>query len=262
MKIILKIFVVFVSITFLCSGAFAAEKKGKLDSFEESIDEPQTREESHDDDHHHHRHYEESHTVESSVTGGVMSLITDFFLAGLVAGGAASYSDMRQELKTTESPALPTLRIEPSYQYVFDGIHGFAGNIEAGWLMFGADGEFLYYWETASNDNLKIGGGHFLFRTLFSRLFQTNLAMGVRTFQGNTGHTGFDLGLPFYIFFGKHFIWDIKPYITFLQGRDIYDISSGLSFKYKFFGIRAAYRAINVSHETIHGPQVGVFIQF
>jgi len=244
-----KIFLILFCIFLFPFYIHAAEKKGKLDKFEEEIEQPNDNS-------------RESSTSESAVAGGVIDLFSSFFLIGLSQGGTINYAELRQELKVNESPALPTIRVEPSYQYVFDGVHGFAGNLEAGYLMFAADGEFLYYWETANNDNMQIGSGHFLLRTLFVHALQANLALGVKTIHGNTSHTGFEIGFPLYIFFGKHFIWDVKPYIAFIKGRDIYDLSSGLSFKYKMFGIRAAYRGISVSGETLHGPQVGAFFQW
>ena len=248
MKSIRRFIIISVLFTLISGGAFAAEEKGKLDKFEEEIEEP--------------ARHQESHTAESHVSEGLLEMFADIFLLGLMTGTTMNYADLRQELKQMESPALPTIRFESSYQYVFDGVHGFSGNLEAGYLMFGVDGEFLYYWESANNDNIKIGSGHFLLRTLFTHIMQVDMALGVKTFQGNMSYTGFDIGFPIYFFFGKHIIWDIKPYITVIRGRDIYDFSSGLSYKYRMMGIRAAYRAINVSHETLHGPQVGMFFQW
>jgi hypothetical protein len=249
MRFIIKIFSILFCLLFFSYGLHAAEEKGKLDTFEEQIEQPTDNS-------------RDSSTSESAVAGSLIDLFSSFFLLGLTQGGTINYAELRQELKVNESPALPTIRVEPSYQYVFDGVHGFSGSLEAGYFMFGADGEFLYYWEKANNDNMKIGSGHFLLRTLFVNVLQANLALGVKTIHGNASHTGFDIGFPLYIFFGRHFIWDIKPYIAVIKGRDIYDLSSGLSFKYKMFGIRAAYRGISVSGETLHGPQVGAFFQW
>jgi hypothetical protein len=257
MKIISRIIlIVFCFMVFSAIADAEEEKKGKLNSFEEAIEEPAPEHKTH----HEHRHHEEAPAA-GYAAQGLMDIFTQFFLAG-AATAAAGGTEMMQELKTQESPALPAIRFEPGYQYVWDNVHGFAGSLEAGYLMFGADGEFLYYWEKAANDNMKIISGHFLLRTLFVNILQTNLAMGVKTYWGNDHHTGFDIGVPFYVFFTKHLIWDIKPFITVMSGRDVYDLSSGLSYKYKLFGVRGAYRVISVKGSTLHGPQIGVFIQW
>lgn len=247
MKTVCRIITVILILTFISGGLWAKEKKGKLDSFEEKVSEPQKT--------------GEGKPATGYATQGIMETFATFFLMGLVSSGA-SMSESFHELKAADSPALPTVRIEPNYQYVFNGVHGISGNVELGYLMFGVDANYIYYWEKAARDNIHMVSGHLLLRTLFLRLMQANLALGVRYFDGNNSHTGFDLGFPVYFFFTKHFIWDIKPYITFLKGRDIYEISSGLSYKYKMFGVRAAYRAISVTGETLHGPQIGAFFQW
>lgn len=257
MKIISRAILFVFCFTIVTAGALAEEKKkGKLDSFEENVEEPAPEQKKH----HEHRHHDET-PASGYATQGLMDVFTQFFIAG-AATAAAGGTSMLSELKAQGSPALPTIRFEPSYQYVWDGIHGFAGRLEAGYLMFGADSEFIYYWEKAANDNMKIISGHFLLRALFVNILQTDLAMGVKTYWGNNHHTGFDIGMPFYVFFTKHFIWDIKPFITVMSGRDVYDLSSGLSYKYKMFGVRGAYRVISVKGSTLHGPQIGVFFQW
>jgi hypothetical protein len=252
MKTLAKFLIVFLGITLIC-GPLSAEqkqKKGKLDSFEEEIDQPKGE--------------DDQVTPEAVATESISSVMSNFFLSGLAgtAGGYTSLSEMQKQLRETESPALPLIRVEPSYQYVFDGVHGFAGQVEMGYLMFGLDAEYLYYWEKENNDNLNFVGGHFLLRTLFAQIIEADMALGARAVVGNDSHTGFDIGFPFYVFFGKHFIWDVRPFFTIMPGNNIYDLSSGVSYKYKMFGVRAAYRMINTGGETLHGPRIGAFFQW
>ena len=239
-----------------------AKEKGKLESFEEKLEEPKKKpvprrrrwERRRD------YYYEESPEVEEVVAAGVMQMLASFFLMGLMHDGSSQ--ELYRRLKETESPALPTIRIEPAYQYVAGGVHGFSGKMEAGYLMFGVDGEYLHYFERDPNANMKFIQGHFLLRTQFASIIGTNLALGVKSLWGQRRHTGFEFGIPFYIFITKNFILDILPYWAAIRGRDVYDIGGGLSFKYKLFGIRAGYRAISVSGETLHGPRVGLFFQW
>lgn len=254
-----KIISLFIALLFLSSTAFAEEKKkGKLDSFEAEVHEEEKESSSSGSS-----SSGSSTSAEGIAAKGIMDIMANFFVSGLAnTGEYSSLSDMQKGLREMESPALPTIRIEPSYQYVFDGVSGIALDAELGYLMLGVNGEFLYYLERGNGDNLKFVSGHFLLRTLFAQIIEADMALGARGMMGNNSHTGFDLGFPFYIFFGKHFIWDVKPYITFLRGRDIYDVSSGLSYKYKMFGVRAAYRMINIQDETLHGPRIGVFFQW
>jgi len=185
-----------------------------------------------------------------------------FFMAGLMETAGDNYHDLYHELKDTWSPALPTIRFEPSYQYVFDKINGIAGSVEAGYLLFGADAEYLQYIETGANADLKMMRGHFLLRTAFGEIIGANLALGARSFWGKGHHTGFDVGLPFYIFLGKHFIFDIQPFMAFMPGRDVYDLGAGVSYKYKWIGARVGYRMLKVGGETLHGPRAGIFFQY
>jgi hypothetical protein len=225
----------------------AAEEKSKSQAVEDELEKPS----------------ESSGSEAGQVaTQGLLELFAQFFLAGLMTTVGESPGDMYRQLKEQESPALPTIRIEPSYQYVFDGVHGFSGKAEAGYLLFGVSGEYLRYFEKGATPDLTIASGHFLLRTMLGEMLGVDLALGAKALWGQDRHTGFDLGIPFHLFFGKHFIFDVLPSWASIRGHDVYDLDAGLAFKYKLVGIRAAYRAIFVGDTTLHGPKVGLFFQW
>ena len=266
-----RLLALFLSIVLVLSTAIFpavawAEKKGKLESFEEKLEEPKKKPVRRERRKRRRRrrrrrtYYEEDVEAPEVVTAGVMQMLASFFLMGMMQQGSAA--DLYRNLKEKESPALPTIRIEPAYQYVAGGVHGFSGKVEAGYLMFGVDGEYLHYIERGPNANMKFIQGHFLLRTQFADIIGTNLALGVKSLWGDRRHTGFEFGIPFYVFITRNFILDVLPYWATIRGRDVYDIGGGLSYKYKLFGIRAGYRAISVSGETLHGPRVGLFFQW
>ncbi|MFH1830079.1 MAG: hypothetical protein ABH871_04815 [Pseudomonadota bacterium] len=251
----------------LAPPALAEEKKGKLESFEDALEPPPKKKE------HRHRdrmHYEEPAQTDYTTTsasageiaaGGLMQILYQFFLMGLMNTGAQSSKELYTDLKLSESPALPTIRIEPSYQYLIGNIHGVSGKAEAGYLMFGAQGEYLRYFEKNASD-LSIISGHFLLRTMLARIIGVNIALGVKSLWGQRRHTGFDMGMPFHIYFNNHFIFDVLPYIAIIRGNNVYDIDSGLSYKYKYIGARLGYRVVYTGGQTLHGPKAGIFFQW
>jgi hypothetical protein len=247
------------------------KKKGKLESFEEEIErpeEPSRSERHHNGQRRHHRDryyydYDYTPTVSAgeAAAGGLMEMIYMFFIMGLATGGAQTSADMYRELKESESPALPTVRIEPGYQYLIGNIHGVSGKAEAGYLAFAADGEYLRYFEKNASD-LTFVSGHFLLRTLFARIIGANIALGVKSVLGKKSHTGFDMGFPLYVYVNNHLIFDVLPYFAVIRGHNVYDIGGGLSYKYKFIGVRAGYRLIYTGGQSLHGPKVGLFFQW
>lgn len=195
---------------------------------------------------------------EGAVTTSFFSILYPFLLMGLSQTGTSK--ELYADLKASGSPALPTFRFEPAYQYIFDGVQGFSAKAEAGYLIFGLDAEYLQYFE--SGDDFKVFDGHFLLRSLLLRFMGINLALGAKSYWGRDRHTGFDMGLPMYFYFGNHIILDIQPFWTAMQNANVYDISGGLGFQYRWIGVRAAYRMIKIGGQTLHGPRAGIVFQW
>lgn len=245
-------------------GAFAFEGKGKLESFEDEIEKddrplapqkkPAPKYETDE---------EASAVVEtSSVSAGAMGMLSSIFLMGLSQGGTAG--DTYRDLKERWSPALPTVYVLPAYQYIINDVHGYNVKAEIGYLMFGVDMEWVNYFEknVKSTSNMRIIDGHLLIRSMLTEYFGVNMALGVKTFWGEDHHTGFDFGLPFYVYPSRHFIIDVLPFVAAMRGRNVYDIGGGVSYKYKYFGARAGYRLLSVGGQNLHGPNAGVFFQY
>lgn len=263
MKRVVASMVMFIFLVALSLPALAAEKKGKLEKFEQEVEksEPEGHKDYHEDEHHHHEEEQSSVSGTEIASESLMSVFYSFFLTGLAMTGPASSKEMYDGLKLSESPALPTIKVDASYQYIFDSINGAAGKIEAGYLMFGAQAEYIRYMEGGAQD-LEFVSGHALLRTLFAQFLGVNLAMGVKALKGADWHSGFELGFPSYIYFTNHLILDIQPYMSFINGKNVYDMGGGFSYKYKAVGGRAFYRMIHTGGETIHGPGAGLFIQW
>lgn len=220
------------------------------------------------DSHEGHRHHHDRNTETFSgspgevVAASFFEILLQFFLAGVMENAGESFPEMRANLKAEESPALPVLRFESQYQYLTERVSGVAAKAELGYMTFGVDGEYLRYFESSPNDSLTFISSHFLLRGLFAETIGANLALGMKQVRGGRTRTGFEFGIPFYIFIGKHFIVDALPYISTIHGKDMVDIGGGLSFKYGMLGTRVGYRAINVNDVTLHGPQIGLFFQW
>lgn len=236
-------------------------KEGKLQKFEKEFDKQEPKR-YHRDPGRSDYYYDSSSLSGTEVaTTTAMSMLYSFFLMGLMSGGATTSRELYHQLKESGSPALPTIKVDLSYQWLTDNINGAIGKVEAGYLMFGADFEYIRYFERNAPD-LSFVSGHFLLRTLFAKFIGINLALGARSVWGADKRTGFDFGFPFYVYFNNYLILDFQPYIAFISNRRVYDMAAGFSFKYKAVGARVAYRGIYNGGQTLHGPQVGVFIQW
>lgn len=245
---------IFVSSAFLPFAA-AEENEGKLDSFKEEVNETQSPPSTTSTE-------ISSLDAQTVAVQGIMDILLSFFLMGLSQTGTEDFATLSKDLKAEWSPSLPTIRLEPSYQYLIGGLQGLSAKLEMGYLIIGIDGEYTRYFEKAPNDSLDIWQGHLLLRSIFTRYFHTNLALGVKSVGGGIKQTAFEFGLPFYIFITKHFIVDVLPYMATFHGKNMYDIGGGLSYKYKYVGLRAGYRAQFIGNEKLHGPRIGAFFQW
>lgn len=246
------------------SPSISYGKEGKLQKFEKELDREEPKRYHHDpghDDYHDYYYGTESVGATDIAATTMMSMFYSFFLMGLMSGGATTSSELYHQLKESESPALPTIKVDLAYQWLTDNINGAIGKVEAGYLMFGADFEYIRYFETSAPD-LSFISGHFLLRTLFTRLIGINLALGAKSIWGADKRTGFEFGFPFYLYFTRWLYLDLQPYIAFISGNRVYDVAGGFSFKYRSIGARVAYRGIKTGGQTLHGPQVGLFIQW
>lgn len=206
---------------------------------------------------------EKGEAGKAAIQENVFETLLGIFLAG--AFEMAQEDDLGyvyKYLKKNEIPALPTFRFEGGYQYLAGNDQAVSGRLEVGYLMVGAEGEYKRFWERSPDDHLNVASGHIMVRSLFSDIFQINLALGEKVIWGDARHDGFEIGFPFYIIFGKHYLFDVRPYLAFIGGNELYDFSSGISYKYKLLGLRAGYRSMGVDNFTLHGPEVGLFVQW
>lgn len=166
-------------------------------------------------------------------------------------------------LRSTHSFALPNFRFDGAYQYAFDSVDGMHFRGEAGYLAFGVDVDYTRYYERGTNDNLNILSTHAMLRLpLGHEYLEMDIALGYRRIWEQQVHEGFDFGVPVYLNISQHFQFDFKPYFTRINKRPLMDLDGGVAYKYKWGGVRAGYRYINIDSETLHGPEVGVFFQW
>ncbi|MFH1652500.1 MAG: hypothetical protein ABIE74_00430 [Pseudomonadota bacterium] len=197
------------------------------------------------------------------VTEGLIDIFANFFLAGLVTNlDEGDFGYLYKELKREKRPALPTIRLDAGYQRVFDNTNVLYAKGEFGYLMLGADVKYNKYWQKNPKDVLDVFSSHFLLRSYLMEIFQINMALGAKYIKGTNSHTGFEIGFPFYLFFGKHIIWDILPYMAFMRGYHVYDLSSGINVKFGMVGARVGYKILSINDASLHGPEAGLFFQW
>ena len=257
---IVCVLLLFILLLSFSNRSFAAGEKGKLGSFEDSLDSKNEDKRSADQETLKHG---EPGVAQEQVAASIFETLFGMFLAGTFE--MAQEEDkgyVYRTLKKEYSPALVTFKLEGDYNWIAGNDHSASGRAEVGYLMFGLDGEFKRFWENNPSDTLNVVSAHGLLRALFGEVFEIHLALGVKDISGDRNHEGFEFGLPFKAIFTNNIFWDVRPYMAFVHKKQIYDISTGLNFKYKMIGARAGYRAINVDSQTLHGPEVGLFFQY
>ena len=133
------------SFIFTCASSPAAlcAEEGKLGSFEKELSEPEGENSP----------PESSSSIDAAsiAAEGVMSILMQFFMMGLMTSGMEGSADLYRELKHEWHPAMPTIRVEPAYQWMSGNINGFSGKLEAGYLIFGVDGEVVLAYVSGAN---------------------------------------------------------------------------------------------------------------
>jgi len=262
-KYFVTFFCVFLAIIFIVGAStrtFASGEKGKLGSFEDSLDSKSGDKRNADEET---KRHGEPGVAKEQMAASIFETLFGMFLAGTFE--MAQEEDkgyVYRTLKKEHSPALVTFKLEGDYNWIAGNDHSASGRAEVGYLMFGLDGEFKRFWENNPSDTLNVVSAHGLLRALFGEVFEIHLALGVKDISGDRNREGFEFGLPFKAIFSNSIFWDVRPYVAFVNSKQIYDISTGLNFKYKMIGARAGYRAINVDSQTLHGPEVGLFFQY
>jgi hypothetical protein len=199
---------------------------------------------------------------QTSWFGALINSLLYGFLSAAYDGSSMSGKERLQYLRDTGSAALPYIRLEAAYQKTFDDVQGYDINLNAGYLNFAADFDFLHYFESNPNDQLKFISTHGILRMAPSPIFQVDLALGAKIIQGRGSRSGFEIGMPFYIYVSPYLYFDVKSYGAFIKGKDLYDVSVGVNVKYKNAGIRVAYRTIDLAGDSLHGPHIGLFFQW
>lgn len=240
-------------------SARAEETSGTLEKVEQKLETPKP------DDHHHHHDSTTDALADSFFQALLFSLFSQPAPSSWVSGDLESYvpwGDWHRDLRKEWSPALPTVQFHGAYQNLAGDTQGYRLHLTGGFLLFGADLDWVHYFESTPATRLKIISPHVLIRLLPTKFWQLDVALGAKVIDGRRTHAGFEFGIPNYFWFGRHVVWDIRPYASEIYGTKIWDVGSGLAFKWKFAGARAGYRLIDIGGESLHGPEVGVVIQW
>jgi hypothetical protein len=175
----------------------------------------------------------------------------------------ATIQEVNANLRKGYSFALPNIRLDGNYFYDPDGVHAFRVKGEGGYLMIAVDVDYTRFYE--GKDRLNNLATHGLIRIPLSTEFaQMDVALGYRRLWGSQVHQGFDLGVPFYLNFGRWVQMDLKYYVTILGSQSpLQEIDAGIAGKYKWIGARVGYRHIKASGvSALRGPEAGLFFQW
>ncbi len=215
------------------------------------------------------RRYADEYYAPSPGTALAATAIDSFFYA-LFSGLFQTYNysnlttrEFHSMLRHDYHAALPTFRFEGNYtKLVGEDVQGYRLNALGGYLVFGAEFDFVQYYENTPSTQLRIMSPRLLLRGAPSPILEVNLTLGAKILDGRRAQAGFEIGLPTYIYLGKHAIIDVKNYYSVIRGADVYDGAFGVSGKWKLLGVRGAYRIIRIGSENLHGPEAGLFVQW
>lgn len=252
-------FIVLLSLFCMIFSSQTVLAGGKLDTFEKNVEKKDTTPPGRCD-------YCDgtANSTTSAIANSWWEMLSLFMMSGLNLSmpQGSTYGDYHRALKASGSALLPTIKFEGNYQYVVSDINGYDMTGTLGFLMIGADCNIWHLFEKSPTDQLKFISPHVLFRMAPFPFMEIDLALGDKMMIGNNTHQGFEAGFPAYFFFGKYFSWDIKTYVSYIEQKAFWDVSSGLNLRFKYVGLRAGYRMIKIPGDSIHGPQAGMFAQW
>lgn len=249
--------VIAVCVMLLCGGVLPvqAEEESKLERVENKVAEKQSSTSN-----------SSSSTSNSPVdtTLGFLDLLFGLFNSGPFAGldNTMPWGERHALLRKEFHPALPTIRVEAAYQKLTQDVQGYNLNATVGYMTFGADFDWVHYYEESPQAQLKLMSPHVLMRFAPFDVLQFDFAVGAKIMRGRRTQAGMEMGVPVYININKHLMCDLKTYGGFIKGTRVLDTALGVSGKWKLGAVRAAYRLIQIGDETLHGPQVGLVVQW
>lgn len=241
---------------FSINSAFSYHDENKLERAERKIERPRKDK--------HYRYTSTGYITEDNAGMAFFDALFGFLISGPFTGlgDGLTWPERHAMLKQEFNPALPTFRLEGAWHKLNTDVQGYNLNATAGYLSFGADVDFVHWFEETPKSTLKIISPHFLLRSSPTGFFQIDLAVGAKIIRGRRTHTGFEVGLPIYIHFNNYVSLDLKSYTAFVEGTRIFDESFGITGKWRMVGVRAAYRLVDIGGESLHGPQVGLVLQW
>ena len=159
---------------------------------------------------------------------------------------------------------LPIFKLEGSYQKLLTDVQGFHAAAELGMAFLGGDAEFTRLYESSPAKRDDIASVHGMFRMALIPEAGLNFAVGYKQFTGDIQNHALDVGAPLYLFPGKHWSIEAKPFISFVNSNDsiVYDLQGGLRYKYKLIGWKAGYRWIRIQSRTLQGPELAMVFEW
>lgn len=202
-------------------------------------------------------------SVEGVVAASFIEVLLHALMGGLYAGDGLTLAEQYAFLKQQFHPALPTIKLEGSYQKLLgDDIQGYHLYAVAGYLPFAIDVDWVHYFEGSPKTQLKMISPHVVIRYTPIDFWEMDFSIGAKILRGRNTHTGVEVGMPMSFFFSKHVILDVRPYLGNINGTKVWDVGGGISGKWKYIGARAGYRLIDIGGERLHGPEGGLFFQW
>lgn len=227
---------------------------GKLDQFEDAAtkDNPPS----------HHSSDEDSDDDDASL----LQFLVDLFFGGDSSESNASSSSGTVNTESMKrengSPIIPFVRLDIAHQWVEPDIDAVDKRLEIGLGPFAGEVRSTRFDESSPDDNLDILYIHGLLRIPITRYAECDLGIGSIFLDGNEKSDGASLTASIYVFPFKHLSFRFSPTLSMINGNSIEDMDVSMSVGYPYGAVRAGFRNIESSGETLNGPYAGFSFVF
>jgi len=159
-------------------------------------------------------------------------------------------------------PILPTARFDFGWQAVESDVQAFDSALEIGYGPIAARGRITHYREDDPDDTLDLSSILGLWRIPVSQEMELDVGIGGAVLEGDERQSGVNISLALRA-------WVPNRYIGFEYRGEFIDIGDGLNsndfsvlLHVKWVALRAGYRWVHTTHDSLDGPFAGASLTF
>jgi hypothetical protein len=195
-------------------------------------------------------------------------MFQELFLNGIVVGGAGSMTRLEEEggyLEDLEIPPrqpgealIPFVRLDATYQAVESDVAAADYSTDLGYGAFAVRFNQTRYWEQHPSDELDLYRIYGLYRMSFGSQFEIDMGFGTMIVDGTNRTDRFSFTLPILYHPHPSFGIECRP----AWSDDIMETALGVLVGARFVSIKAGYRWLRSSEQSLNGPYIGLSLRY